>query len=183
MKQLSRIAVLSLAVFCLFIVQGCFKKSTNRNLKSSTEPATTVNAGNTVPPKAKVKRAAPDFTVTATQLAKEFGLDKEIGVVEDYDKAANEAKKIAEKYAGKEVAISGRLYSVNTARTPMTLSLKTGNEMRGSVSGDFDEEERGGLCPLREDQKVTIQCVGGYNRIRSVTGQPDLTRCTIIEIQ
>lgn len=54
--------------------------------------------------------------------------------------------------------------------------------LRGSVAGDFDEEERGGLCPLREDQKVTIHCVGGYNRIRSVTGQPDLTRCTIIEL-
>jgi tRNA_anti-like len=181
MKQLTRITALSFVTFCLLILQGCSQKSTTESSQSPTESSTTVNASNSAPQKAKAKRPAPDFTVTATDLAKEFGLDRETGIA-DYEKAAKESKKIAEKYADKEVAVSGRILDVNTARTPMRLSLKAGDEVQG-VSGDFDEEERASLCPLKEDQKVTMQCLGGSDRLKSVIGQPDLKRCALVNAE
>jgi len=119
----------------------CLLVATSCNQKSTTD-------------KPKPNGPSPDFTVAATDLSRE--------TLADYHKAES-------KYAGKQIAVLGRVSNVNLGGNPMIITLAPG------VSALFDEKERESLSSIKEGQIVRVQCLGGKSWM-----SPDLTHCTII---
>jgi len=83
-----------------------------------------------------------------------------------------------EKYAGKQIAVTGRVRFTSLTSTPIRVTLVAGG-ITDLVSGDFEEEEKEKVAALKEGQNVTMQCVGG-----EIWGSlPQLKRCTIVKVE
>lgn len=165
MKRSSLVLASFVVALCLFIATSCSQKSTNDNSNPSAAPTPpTSNTANSATQKPKPKRPAPDFTVTAKDIFKEVDEEKD-------------REKVEGKYAGKQIAVSGRVKGVTISSTPMRVYLAA--EGRRSMSGNFDEEEKDSLISLKEDQNVTMQCLGGDYWV----GSPSLKHCTIVNVE
>lgn len=158
MKRSSLVLGLSFATLCLFIAAGCSRKSSNDNSSVATTPAT----ANSATPKPKPKRPGPDFTVTATDLYKEMQADR---------------KKAVEKYGGKQIAVTGRVLTMNLSATPMRVLLRAGG-LTEFVACQFGEEEKESVAALLREQDVTLQGLGEDYWI----GSPSLKQCTIVNV-
>jgi hypothetical protein len=157
MKPSLLILALSFATLCLFIAANCSQKSTNDN--SSVATANTANSATSKP---KTNRPAPDFTVSAPDLLKEATADRQKAEV---------------KYTGKQIAVSGRVVNVFADKTPMQVALAAEMEF---VIGKFDEEEKESVAALKDNQNVTMQCLGGD---RWSLSMPSLIHCAIVKVE
>jgi hypothetical protein len=157
MKRSSLVLGLSFATLCLFIAAGCSQKSTNDNSSVATTPA----AANSATPKPKPNRPAPDFTVTATELAMESQVDSTMA---------------RDKYTAKQIVITGRIETV--IDTQMEVLLATSGVTDFLVC-KFDEEEKESLVALKPKQNVTLQCLGDYDSLN----RPSLKHCTIVKVE
>jgi uncharacterized protein (DUF1330 family) len=157
MKRSSLVLILSFATLCLLIAAGCSRTSTNDN-----SVATTPAAANSATPKPTTNRPAPDFTVTATDLYKEMQADR---------------KKAVEKYGGKQIAVTGRVLTMNLSQTPMRVLLRAGG-LTEFVACQFGEEEKEGVAALLREQDVTLQGLSEDYWI----GSPSLKQCTIVNV-
>jgi hypothetical protein len=136
---------------------------TNSNSTSNTSNSTATNSTSSNP---KVEKA--DFTVTAEELDKEF-----------YKKGVKDSD--LEKYANKNIAVSGRVSMLVTEKKDKVqpwVTLYAPGVLHG-VSCYFDDEDVEQMKRLKEDKMVKVQ--GFMDDFIVPEVSPRLEHCQVLE--
>lgn len=162
----SVIFLMAISLGCGSLMPGA-NQSTATNNTSTTAPANTTTASNTsTSTNPNIERA--DFTMTSEELDKEFHKE---GVT----------SKDLEKYANKNIAVSGRVSMLVTEKKGTVqpwVTLYAPGILRG-VSCYFDDEDVNQMTRLKMDRMAKVQ--GFMDDFIVPKVSPRLERCQVLE--